>query len=83
LHSSGLSGADLSKAKMWSVQIFRANLSWADLSGAEGIWNELVEEHAEYRASYLERATMPNGQKYEDWLKSKGRREDGENSGPS
>jgi len=24
---------------------------------------------------------MPNGQKYEDWLKSKGRAEDGENSG--
>jgi hypothetical protein len=26
-------------------------------------------------------ATMPNGQKYEDWLKSRG--EDGENSGLS
>jgi hypothetical protein len=26
---------------------------------------------------------MPNGQKYEDWLKSKGRGEDGENNGPS
>jgi len=26
---------------------------------------------------------MPDGQKYEDWLKSKGRGEDGENSGSS
>jgi hypothetical protein len=26
---------------------------------------------------------MPNGQKYEDWLKSKGSGEAGENSGPS
>jgi hypothetical protein len=26
---------------------------------------------------------MPNGQKYEEWLKSKGRGEDGKNSGPS
>jgi hypothetical protein len=25
----------------------------------------------------LEGATMPNGQKYEDWLKSKDRKEDG------
>jgi hypothetical protein len=26
---------------------------------------------------------MPNGQKYEDWLKSRGSREDVENRGPS
>ncbi len=35
------------------------------------------------QAKSLEGATMPNGQKYEDWLKSKGRGEDGENTGPS
>ena len=29
----------------------------------------------------LEGATMPNGQKYEDWLKSKDRGEDGKNDG--
>jgi hypothetical protein len=28
-------------------------------------------------------ATMPNGQKYEDWFKSKGSGEDGENIGAS
>jgi hypothetical protein len=43
---------------------------------------------------FLEGATMPNGQAlkseynpdgptFEEWLKSKGRREDGENSSPS
>jgi hypothetical protein len=32
----------------------------------------------------LKGATMPNGQKYEEWLKGKeGCGEDGENSGPS
>jgi hypothetical protein len=34
-------------------------------------------------ASFLEGATMPNGQKYEEWLKSKGRGETTDNSGPS
>jgi hypothetical protein len=34
-------------------------------------------------AKSLEGATMPNGQKYEDWLKSKGSGKDGENGGPS
>jgi hypothetical protein len=29
-------------------------------------------------ASSLEGATMPNGQKYEDWLNSKGSGEDGD-----
>jgi hypothetical protein len=34
-------------------------------------------------ADFLDDATVPNGQKYEDWLKSKGRGEDGENRGLS
>ena len=38
-------------------------------------------EQLERQAASLEGAIMPNGQKYEDWLKSKGRGEDGENSG--
>jgi len=46
-----------------------------------GAW-ETTNEQLE-QAKSLEDATMPNGQKYEDWLKSKGREEDGENSGPS
>jgi len=52
-----LSGADLSGA----------DLSGADLSGARGVINEELEQ----QAASLEGATMPNGQKYEDWLKDK------------
>jgi uncharacterized protein YjbI with pentapeptide repeats len=55
LMSANLSGADLSQA----------NLRGADLSSAEGVTNEELEQ----QASSLERATMLNGQKYEDWLK--------------
>jgi Pentapeptide repeats (8 copies) len=48
---------------------------------ADSIAELTVEEKAclelEYLAKSLEGATMPNGQKYEDWLKSKGRAEDG------
>jgi uncharacterized protein YjbI with pentapeptide repeats len=56
-----------------------ADLSGADLSGAKGIdIRELQKE-----AASLEGATMPNGQKYEDWLKSRGSREQRENTGPS
>ncbi len=52
-----------------------ANLSGANLSGAVGITKEKLEQ----QAKSLKGATMPNGQEYEDWLKSKGREEDGEN----
>jgi hypothetical protein len=38
----------------------------------------------EKQAAFLAGATMPNGQKYEDWLKDRERRkEDGENEGSS
>jgi hypothetical protein len=52
-----------------------ALLSRADLSDADITDEQLVE------AQTLIDAIMPNSQKYEDWLKSRG--EDGENSGPS
>jgi hypothetical protein len=52
-----------------------ASLREADLSGAKG-WTE--EQLSEARS--LEGATMPNGQKYEDWLKDReNHKEDGEN----
>jgi transposase len=43
---------------------------------------EWTEEQLTAAAS-LEGASMPNGQKYEGWLKSKGRGEDGANGSPS
>jgi uncharacterized protein YjbI with pentapeptide repeats len=67
LERTDLSGADLSGA----------DLSGANLSGAEGITNEQLKA----QAKSLTGATMPNDQKYEDWLKSRGN--DGENDGPS
>jgi uncharacterized protein YjbI with pentapeptide repeats len=53
-----------------------ANLGGAFLTNADLIGELSV-------ASDLEGATMPDGQKYEDWLKSKGKWEHGENTGPS
>ncbi len=49
------------------------------MEDAKGVTSEDLEQHA----YSLEDATVPNGQSYEEWLKSKGRGEDGENSGPS
>jgi hypothetical protein len=48
----------------------------ANLYSAEGITLEQLAE-----CKFLEGATMPDGHKYEDWLKS--REEDGENGGSS
>jgi uncharacterized protein YjbI with pentapeptide repeats len=68
LHQADLSGADLSEADLREANL-RAAKSWT--------------EEQLRAAKSLESATMPNGQKYEDWLKSKGSREDGENAGAS
>ena len=60
-----LRGADLSGASLQD-----ANLMGADLSGARGVTGERLER----QVYELGEAIMPNGQKYEDWLKSTGRR---------
>jgi uncharacterized protein YjbI with pentapeptide repeats len=83
LEGADLTGADLSGAWLLEANLLEANLSEASLSeatlyGVAGITNEQLEQ----RAKSLEGATMPNGQKYEDWLKSKGLEEDRGNSGP-
>ena len=66
LKDANLSGADLKWAKLGDADLSNADLSNADLSGAEGITEEQLE-----RAKSLKNTTMPNGQKYEDWLKDK------------
>ena len=73
LMGADLSEANLSEANLSGVNLRQADLSRANLSGAFG-WTD-----AQFRAaSSLESATMPNGQKYEEWLKDKqDRREDG------
>jgi uncharacterized protein YjbI with pentapeptide repeats len=52
------------KAFLRRAHLLGADLSGANLRGAEGFTNEEIEQEA----SSLEGATMPNGQKYQDWL---------------
>jgi uncharacterized protein YjbI with pentapeptide repeats len=66
LNKADLSGADLRHADLSNAHLSLANLSGADLSDAWGVTKEQLSE-----AKSLKGATMPNGQKYEDWLKDK------------
>jgi uncharacterized protein YjbI with pentapeptide repeats len=73
LRSANLREADVSEATLRATDLTAANLSnanlrGADLNGAEGVTDDQLSE-----TTSLEGATMPNGQKYEDWLKDKGR----------
>jgi len=67
LRGANLSDANLSGANLRGAFLRDANLFTANLSSAKGTTNEQLDAHAES----LEGATMPNGQKYEDWLKSR------------
>jgi uncharacterized protein YjbI with pentapeptide repeats len=67
LISAELGGADLRGARLRGTQLRGADLRGADLRGTTEITNEDLER----LAFSLEGATMPNGQKYEDWLKSR------------
>src|SRR5215203_6573008 len=79
LSDANLISADLSRANLSDANLSDANLDNANLSGADGITNAELEQQADS----LEGADMPNGQNYEDWLKSKLRKEDGKNEGSS
>jgi uncharacterized protein YjbI with pentapeptide repeats/cell division protein FtsB len=79
LSDANLIGADLSRADLSDVNLFGANLENANLAGANGITNAELEQ----QAVSLVGADMPSGQKYEDWLKSDLREEDGKNEGSS
>jgi len=75
LEGADLSYADLSGAYLYGANLSSANLRAANLGGAKG-WTE--EQFTQ--AGSLEGATMPNGQKYEEWIKDQeGRNEDGAN----
>jgi uncharacterized protein YjbI with pentapeptide repeats len=73
LSNANLYGADLRDTNLSDANLNSANLTYASLAYAKGITNEELEQ----QAKSLERATMPNGQKYEDWLKDKKAREEG------
>jgi hypothetical protein len=73
LSSAQLAYADLSDADLTRANLSRAYLFHANLSDAQGITNEALEQ----QAFSLKSATMPNGQKYEDRLKSRGEENNG------
>src|SRR5215216_4968415 len=79
LSNADLSGASLLGADLRDANLLGADLENANLSGADGITNAELEQ----QTVSLEGADMPNGQKYEDWLKSGLREEDGKNDGSS
>jgi uncharacterized protein YjbI with pentapeptide repeats len=93
LHSTKLSEANLSAALLGVINpntaaLILANLYGADLSGAnlEGALggDDLLAQYVSLQGVQyvsLQGATMPNGQEYEDWFKS--RAVDGKNSGLS
>jgi uncharacterized protein YjbI with pentapeptide repeats len=61
---AGLGHADLSGANLSGADLSSANLESANLKGAN------VTDAQLDQARSLKGATMPNGQKYEDWLKT-------------
>ena len=86
LRGTFLRGADLAISEeikevtdLTGADLTGTDLKEANLYFAQGVTNEQLQQQAES----LEGATMPDGQKYEEWLESKGRGEDGENGSPS
>ena len=75
-----LSGANLQEANLQEANLLEANLLEADLSGADLSGAIVAEKHL--TKAKLEGATMTNGQKFEDWLRSKVSSKDGDNIGP-
>jgi uncharacterized protein YjbI with pentapeptide repeats len=66
LRNADLSEARLSGANLSGAYLREADLRDANLEGARSVTGDQLAE-----ASSLEGATMPNGRKYEDWLKDK------------
>jgi hypothetical protein len=78
LSHTNLRGANLSAATLRGADLSGVDLTDANLRGAREVTDDQLTE-----AKSLEGATMPNGQKYEDWLKDReGRKEDRENDPP-
>jgi uncharacterized protein YjbI with pentapeptide repeats len=79
LRHANLSGALLRDANLLDADLSDANLRYADLRNAQESTNEELDQ----QAASLEGATMPSGQKYEDWLKSKDQEETKKSDGSS
>jgi hypothetical protein len=77
-----LSRAYLRGAKLWGTDLTKADLSRVDLS--EAVLGGAGVRRLERLTLSLEGVTMPNGQKFEDWIKGReGRAEDGKNGSSS
>jgi uncharacterized protein YjbI with pentapeptide repeats len=71
LDRADLDGADLGRAHLSEANLSEVNMNEANLEADLSNAREWIDD--QLRAAWsLEGATMPNGQKYEDWLKSKG-----------
>src|SRR5215218_96568 len=74
LSGADLSGVNLSEANLSNAKLREAALSGANLSGAglleANLTNATLTEGQLATSESLYRATMPNGQKYEDWLRT-------------
>jgi hypothetical protein len=70
-----LKGADLSSANLTNANLSGACLGSVDVDGTylpgANLSNATVDDAQLAQCKTLEGATMPNGQKYEDWLKDK------------
>jgi hypothetical protein len=84
LNRADLSGADLSGADLSG-----ARLPYADLTDTKGVTEkQLADCESLEGATMPDRQTLygefsPDGPTFEEWIKSKGRGENGENSGPT
>jgi hypothetical protein len=82
LEGGDLRRAFLERANLQGAFLERANLRGAILRGANLIGAQVADRQL-FDTLTLQGATMPNGEKYEDWLKSKGSGVDRENTAPS
>jgi hypothetical protein len=81
-----LAGADLREADLREADLSRAYLEGAHLSRAHLEGAHLREAYVtdeQLADAYLQGTTMPNGQKYEDWLKTKDQGENKKSDGSS
>jgi hypothetical protein len=77
LTRANLENADLRDADLRDANLYEVDLRGADLSRAD------VRQRQLRQAKSLEGVTMPNGQKYEAWLKSQAHEENGKGGGSS
>jgi uncharacterized protein YjbI with pentapeptide repeats len=72
-----LRNADLSVGTLSSADLNQADLNRAYLNDADLSITHITNQELAYGGASLKGAIMLNGQKYEEWLKSKDREEDG------